>query len=837
MKMKNICKSLMWPLGTIILYGLLHNLLYGKVIIPFWSYLDVEEGEWLDISVGLSSVVCILLGWKSKRKSYSIHHIGFFLSVIVLILLFRYDNVDAPYLSFYKIMPCWFLLLYTYITGILLHYLYDWIRSLLCKRKDDNDKNVVQLFQDKPISRIDKDELFFGEFSRMIANAIINYTKEDSFSIGVTGSWGSGKTTVLFFIKELLESRNDTIVIAFTPRQSATVQDIQKDFLSELADNLSVYHSGAQRITYRYMQSIGTLPDKLWALRLFGFLMDADIIQRRNSIKDVIDQIGKKIVVLIDDFDRLSGEEIQEVLKLIDKNAAFPRTFFITAYDKKQTNLVISKFLGYANDDKKTEYTDKYFNLEVSLPIRRQSNFIKVLRENLYSLADDNRIIFKRNEIDEALPKIYPYIYNYLPNLRDIKRFTNLVSISLPQVENDVLLGDFLLVSLIRYRYPDEYYKLSKYEYVYRDGSTIPKKKFYLLKTFKLENVECKDILKVLFNGNDAPYKAVSHLSSFANYFYDIDSGHLSYRELSKLLDPEITPDSFKTIVRNTVKRNNEIEDFVGFILSYENNNKSIEDTVWYFKLFLMSRSYCESRDFYIATLSYLYKDNVQDNYKRFGFKDETAYVGFLRDVLNDKFDYHLSIESLHDALHYITTKDSGKKPQLVFSFDELITMARLKLERAISDIQNHSIVLNDVYRSYKACVIEYIPDDHGESLDSEATEIIRAAITKYPDFFLKEFVSHRKASNMKSAIQFYINSDIPYLNIFKSKEDIRAFIKEIASDSDSTIILCVSQFIDMCIAQTTWEPILNIRGDISSIKQHDYAMYNQLFEGEPTYA
>ena len=50
-----------------------------------------------------------------------------------------------------------------------------------------------------------------------------------------------------------------------------------------------------------------------------------------ERIKKTIGSIQKRVLVIIDDFDRLSKEEILEVLKLIDNNAAFPNLIFLTA--------------------------------------------------------------------------------------------------------------------------------------------------------------------------------------------------------------------------------------------------------------------------------------------------------------------------------------------------------------------------------------------------------------------------------------------------------------------------------------------------------------------------
>ena len=836
-KNSNLVIVLLWPLCTALFYGVLREWLNYKIGLQLWDYLGVTEGIWLNVAVSIAAVLGLVLGWRGKRSHYSGHHIGLLLSVILLITLFYFDNESVPFLSYFGVIPCWILILLSFVVGIIAHHLYDSLSPLFQKRDNPESFPAVKLFQDRPINLLDNDELAYQSFAKSIASAITYNSWDESFSIGITGPWGAGKTSVLNLVKNQLEVTRDIIPIEFQPRQSASVRDIQKDFLSLLADTLASYHSGAQRIIQAYMQSLGTLPDNMWAMRFLGSISSVVLTQRRNNLIDVINKINKKIVVLIDDFDRLTGEEIQEVLKLIDKNAAFPKTFFVTAYDKKQANNVISSYFGYDRYDS-VDYTDKFFNLEVSLPIRRQSNYVSVLRKHLYALADSKVVSYSREELDAALPKLYPFISKYLPSLRDVKRFSNLIAISLPQIEQDVLLGDYLLVSLIRYRYPEEYYNLGRGAYLTRNTSVVPKRKFYELMGTGMEYVQSKDVLKVLFNGKDAVYKSVAYINSHSCYFYDIDSGHLSYKALSKFLNPDITPDSFKSILDTLVTNDYQKSDFVEFILSFEESIHSFEDTLRYFRLFFLSRTYCDSRDLYIASLSYLLKDNVPENLKQFCFKDERSYSGFLREILNDRFEYQLSIETLHDSLHAISTIVPEEVPQLIFSFDELIAFARKKVDKVISEIPSSSVTPNDVYRALKACVIETIPNVPGETLDSDAISKVKKAIKSYPVFFLIDILSHRQDTRNKSSIILFIQDDaFPYLDLFKGFEDFISFIHTITDDRYKVLIQCLSHFGEYCLAQNTWTPSLPIRGDYSLIKQHDLVMYNKLFEGEPTNA
>ena len=57
----------------------------------------------------------------------------------------------------------------------------------------------------------------------------------------------------------------------------------------------AIYHSGAQKVTERYMHAIGTLPDSLWAARVIGAIGSRDVSEKRKEISDIISEIGKKV--------------------------------------------------------------------------------------------------------------------------------------------------------------------------------------------------------------------------------------------------------------------------------------------------------------------------------------------------------------------------------------------------------------------------------------------------------------------------------------------------------------------------------------------------------------
>ena len=160
----------------------------------------------------------------------------------------------------------------------------------------------------------------------------------------------------------------------------------------------------------------------------------------KNSIKNSFVSLDKKILVLIDDFDRLSKDEILEVLKLIDSNAAFTNLVFLTAYDKEQVN----KSLGDSYMTKDACFVDKFFNLDFSIPSRPYSYISRYIEDKLCEFLN----------VDESEKKIFQQTITnrssifeeYIPTLRDAKRYINQFVLDFKQVRGDVMIDEYLLV-------------------------------------------------------------------------------------------------------------------------------------------------------------------------------------------------------------------------------------------------------------------------------------------------------------------------------------------------------------------------------------------------------
>lgn len=810
-----------WPLATFVIYGLCRSFIYDKIGLPFWTYINLSEGLWFDSTICLASVGAFLFSKSLYARHYSSTHKGLFYSLLILLLLFNLDNDTIPYLLFLGICPSWIPIA---VSAFIAFKFGGYKRSKKILNKEESESPL--LFKDDPIKTADRDEFAFNHLAKRIVASIERTNVPQSFSIGITGAWGSGKTSLLNLVKENLSKDDKNVIIEYSPRQSASVEDIQRDFLGALGDELVKYHSGMLKLMSKYSQAIGVLPDNLWIARLFFGYSYLSSKQLREDINIIIRASKLRVIILLDDFDRLTGDEIKEVLKLIDKNAAFSNTFFLTAYDKEHTNGVIKQSL---NENMNSDYTDKYFSLEIPMPIRQQGHYVGVLHKHVLEMVKHYNLPYSESEIDSALSRVRPFIKDYLPTVRDIRRFVNYVGVAIDAVKNDVLLDDFMLVSLIRYKYPLEFKNLMDEQYITYFDNRIK------LAHFPAGNQPYSHgVLKNLFALGKYHYRSIKRTDSFNFYFYDIDAGHLSLIELRKVLKQNISNEEFRDIVQPWIQRKDYRHDFIEFILSRREHIHSKGAAKDYVKLFMLARTFCNDYSLYIESLSYLRDHNVDENMRAFGFSSTDEYVRFFKTVFTESYDDILPIAFMHDALHAVTNIKPNDAPSLIFTFEELISWAQARLDKIISNVALGKGSREDVFNAMKACVVEFDPEGNGESISHNAKEQVRTAILNNPEIYLKKMLTHKVIND--NVIQFSLVDDLGSI-VFNGPADFNLFLNMCSNRGLDVIDNCLYEYAQRCLAQNTMTPSLSIRGDVNEIIQHDYAMYNKLFEAEPTNA
>ena len=101
---------------------------------------------------------------------------------------------------------------------------------------------------DLPIERSSEDILNRGCFAQNLAQVLLEYSSAESFSIGLYGKWGSGKTSLLNMVIEKITAANDgTIILRFNPWLCADANQLISQFFKQLATAIRMKQSAKEQ--------------------------------------------------------------------------------------------------------------------------------------------------------------------------------------------------------------------------------------------------------------------------------------------------------------------------------------------------------------------------------------------------------------------------------------------------------------------------------------------------------------------------------------------------------------------------------------------------------------
>nr|WP_315120588.1 P-loop NTPase fold protein [uncultured Porphyromonas sp.] len=362
--------------------------------------------------------------------------------------------------------------------------LYRWGDRPEPKSKGEASKETKQSSQpidpDDAIERVEDDWLGFSPMSWDVHEylTVLDLSK-GSLTVGVIAPWGRGKSSFINLLRKRLE-RDGGIIIPFNPRGSKSISSIPEDFFDTFAKELSRHYLGFGLLLARYTKHIGLLNQYTWTRPLGSLLTLLLPGKEQEAVNRTLRELGKRVYVLLDDLDRLSGEEILEVLKLMDRNASFSNTIFITAYDKAYVNNVLKKHLdhGLAHS-----FIDKYISWEIPLPEPDKERLERLMRRELQMRVKDGYPEVYE-EIQRGWKEVGSTVVESLNSVRDLKRYLNLMIPRYRGVFSAVDCRDYFLLYLLCYKDLGVYLALHSRRIVQLD---VPTQTYVLIPSYEEE--------------------------------------------------------------------------------------------------------------------------------------------------------------------------------------------------------------------------------------------------------------------------------------------------------------------------------------------------------------
>ncbi len=490
-------------------------------------------------------------------------------------------------------------------------------------------------------------------YAATIASHILNTSTDTSFAIGIIGEWGSGKSDFMIRLKYALKKFPENILIDFNPWRVNKADAIVEEFFKTLSKQLSLYNPTVTKTITEYsnrvLQTAKEVSYKLIDTLITKWFGDDDIQKKYEEINTTIKSTGKRIVIFIDDVDRLTGKEVMEVLRIIRNTANFANTFFVIGIDQTYIVNVLRNTKDFSNEE---EYLKKVFQLTITLPAFKKEVFISEIKKHLFTsdLSEDEKKnlsdAFSRFTVNMSDPSIWFFpahnheylLESMLDNIRDVKRFCNSFKIVYNLLSKEADLNDLIVLELIRNKSTDLYNAIrSKHLLSFADMGTNK----YALEADKWtafeSNLTEKDRSKLkravdflLSDGNYKNQRKFIYPHNFYIYFAYQLFNQISFSEFTETLKKDT--DDIVTVFQKWIDEGKEAELFkvVSYLDEFEDAHSFKKIVIVLLRLYKEGSNYFEQVKQWVCIL-------WKFNHKKYFQSDDEQHRQFLLSILADE--------------------------------------------------------------------------------------------------------------------------------------------------------------------------------------------------------
>lgn len=340
------------------------------------------------------------------------------------------------------------------------------------------------MYADAPILNPGEDLLGRTVFASKIADSILEWKSLDSLCVAINGSWGSGKTSLINLIQNSLQHEDGdrrALVFRFEPWLISNHEQLVSVFLTSLGgylkkrdfpeaarraakaiDAFSRLLSVAQFLPLPHITAAAGLMGKVTkgvASTLGGLaeLKTNDLSSLKAEIGTSLLQLKNRLVIVIDDIDRLSTKEIVEIVRLVRAVADFPNTVYVLAFDRTIVEAAVKDFQKGSH----VSYLDKLFQVSFDIPEAIQMQASQIVEHDLLPMATAAKLA--GGEFDRWGELRFGVLPNLFSNIRDAKRYLNSVLFMRSFFASEINLIDIFLMEAVRVFCPDLFHAIPQW--------------------------------------------------------------------------------------------------------------------------------------------------------------------------------------------------------------------------------------------------------------------------------------------------------------------------------------------------------------------------------------
>lgn len=331
---------------------------------------------------------------------------------------------------------------------------------------------------DRPIETAAQDRLGRDGFVARLARALVTPAgRASGVVVGLTGPWGSGKSSVLNLLEAEIERQHPgSVIVRFDPWLVSGRDDVITQFFAELLAKLNevvekkgrdwTKLKGAVHKLSGYAKDLAPAAGLLSLVPGIGAVASVagatagatakmvesltaarttSLATQHKELRALLADVAVPIVVLVDELDRVEDAEVRAVAQLVRAVVDFPGISYLLAYDRRR----VVEALG--GGDRGGAYLEKIVQLELPLPATLSGEIDELLVAEFADAAPPE-ILPARWREDRRFRRIVASAAGGLvATQRDVRRVCGIYAVLAPMVAGEVdwadLLGYAILVA------------------------------------------------------------------------------------------------------------------------------------------------------------------------------------------------------------------------------------------------------------------------------------------------------------------------------------------------------------------------------------------------------
>ncbi|NOK17490.1 KAP family P-loop NTPase fold protein [Corallococcus carmarthensis] len=346
---------------------------------------------------------------------------------------------------------------------------------------------VLHLLADDPISEPGDDKLNRRIFAGQVIEVIRRLpAKESSTVLALIGPWGSGKSSLLGLVTKSLElyQSEEWKVVAFNPWELSSLDGLMLGFFEAISsaipdefktktvgETLQGYAGrlltlgGAFKVPGAMLANAMGFADPGKLAEGLGKLLDSKVSTQalKKRLEAALAEMPQRLLVVIDDLDRLMPDELLMVFKLIRLLGRLSGVHYLLAYDEQTVLAVLKESqLARGSSDRALAYLEKIVQVRLDLPTVHRTQVLELIQSCVGELLSLPRKPVSEQERARLMVLLESDLLVRLNEPRSIKRFFAQVAAYLPLVVHRVDLPDFVALSYVRTFHPMLYRELHR---------------------------------------------------------------------------------------------------------------------------------------------------------------------------------------------------------------------------------------------------------------------------------------------------------------------------------------------------------------------------------------